>query len=455
MRRLLLLLVAAWAVPLWAQFSYPASASDGMVFTQLADGGPPTQKWTTTVNFTNPNLVTAASVTVKFFDDNGQPLALDFGQGASPILNLTVPAGGSKSMTSSGASATTVVGWAKAKSDSPVTGMVLYSATQNGAPQYDVAAVATGPTFYYNSFANANLGIAVVNSNQQQPIHLKLTARDQSGIALPAYLFSLNPFGHTAFNLFPTVPGVTTAFAGSIMIEPTDDPPLPFAAWSVNAHNGLLSPLPPGEMYSPGPPDQGATKVSTLMGQAVIGLPKDAATYLLGADPGVIAGIVMGMNLVADPDVTMKASFNTADNSIHLSQGLIEALGADQASLGFIIAHMGAHGVFAHTGPPTTGPFANDVEGAADAAAEFALLQAGYDPDGAADFYSRLLYGRTQTLGVDSSLQAEFALPNGIPGRLQKLWTNVQNACVASAGLTAICQKARKYWHPDNPANVP
>ena len=73
--------------------------------------------------------------------------------------------------------------------------------------------------------------------------------------------------------------------------------------------------------------------------------------------------------------------------------------------------------------------------------AEFALLRAGYDPYGTADFYSHLLYATVQNLSIDAGLQNEFGVPNGVPAHLQKLWTNVHNVCALSAGLTQTCRR--------------
>ena len=82
------------------------------------------------------------------------------------------------------------------------------------------------------------------------------------------YMFSLNPFGHTAFNLSKVVAGLPANFTGTITIEPTDNPLVPFLAWSVNVHNGLLSPLPPGEMLSPRPWPDRFGNAPALVGQA-------------------------------------------------------------------------------------------------------------------------------------------------------------------------------------------
>jgi hypothetical protein len=319
-QKLILSIVLATAVPCWAQFSYPASASTDFAVVQLADGGPVTQHWTTTIILANPNLSTAASVRIRFYNDAGQPLALDFGQGASATLNLVVPAGGSITITSTGASTPPVLSaWARVQSDYPVTGTVIYSATQNGTPLWDVAALGTERTFYYNSYATSDLGVAVANRSGQT-LHLKLTARDASGVSRGVYTIpALNPSGHAVFNLFQVVPGLPAGFTGTITIEPTDNPLVPFTAWSVNVHNGLLSPLPPGEMSSPGPWPDHFNNAPVLVGQGAIGVLTDAGVNLIGANPAQLASIIMGLGLVLDNDLSLKASYNAGDNSIHLS----------------------------------------------------------------------------------------------------------------------------------------
>jgi hypothetical protein len=93
MRTFIVLLVFLLALPVWGQFSYPAASSTSLIFPHLTDGGTTDQRWKVTITFTNPNT-SQATVHVKFYGDSGSPPALDFGQGASATLNLTVPAGG-------------------------------------------------------------------------------------------------------------------------------------------------------------------------------------------------------------------------------------------------------------------------------------------------------------------------------------------------------------------------
>jgi hypothetical protein len=458
MRAFILLLALATALPLRAQFSYPASASVAIGFIQLADGGPPTGRWTTTFSFTNPNTTFSTDVAVSFYDNDGHPLPLDFGGGPSTTLHLTLPPGGTRSVTSTGTSSTTdfVVGWAIALSQLPITGVALYRSSLNGTPTVDVAAVGTGATFFYSSYANENLGIAVVNPDQTRSLHLRVQARDANGADKGHYdLPALVPYGHAAFVLRDVIPGVLPSLNGSITITPLDDPPLPFAAWSVNARDNLLSPLPPGEMTWPGPYLRRHIDVARIAQLAAVALIPETDPYLDEEDPDLIVGYLSGISFDLDPSTTLKAYYDPAANQVRISTGLLEALGASDAALAFVAGHMVAHGILSRTGVPPSGPFAGDPELLADSAAEAVLLEAGFDPGGATDFYARLLYADVQGLPIDAALRTEFAIPNGIPNRLQKLWGIIQSGCGASGELNETCQKARKYWHPHNPVAIP
>jgi hypothetical protein len=454
MRAFVFLLALTAALPIRAQFSYPASASKVIGFAQLADGGPVEGRWSTTITFTNPNATASSPVEVSFYGDNGQPLALDFGSGPATTLNLTLPPGGVRSVTSRATSSTLVVGWALVMSEMPITGVATYRASNNGVVGADVAAIGTGSTFFYSSYATERLGVAVVNPDATRSVHLRVSARNQDGVDRGTYDTTLLPHGHEAFVLYSKIAGLLSpSFTGSISITPTDDPPLPFGAWTLNSRDDILSTLPPGEMTSPGPHNRRPYDIAIML--------MDAGIAVLQAEPGmfnkpdgVVAANLSGLNFRVDTDTVIKASYSTTDHSMHVSTGLVEALGASDAALAFVISHMAIHGVYANLGAAPSGPFTGDPEGLADAAAEASVLQAGFDPSGAADFYSHMLYASIQGLPMDNALKTEFGIPNDIPARLTKIWNFTGLGC-SSGGLTPICDKARKYWHPHNPAGVP
>ena len=90
-------LVAALSVaclPVSAQ-GYPQGSQVISYFPHLAVGGPSGARWTTNLTFVNPHQSAGANTVAYFYDDNGAPLALDFGSGPTPTLNFSVPAQGS------------------------------------------------------------------------------------------------------------------------------------------------------------------------------------------------------------------------------------------------------------------------------------------------------------------------------------------------------------------------
>ena len=270
------------------------------------------------------------------------------------------------------------------------------------------------------------------------------------------YPVNVPPLGHKAFSLYDSTIGLPRSFSGHIAILSTDVTPLPFVALTLNFRSPVLSPLPPGEMSAPAPYERRPYDVGLKARQAGMALMMAAQPCMDGdVTAQQLSGYIAKMGLVIDMDEAIKASYNAGDNNIHLSVPLVEMLGTNDAALAFIIAHMSAHGVMHFIGVPTSGPFTNDAEGLADAVGEGTVLRGGFVPSGVADFFARLMYADKQGLTIDNAPRVEFGLPNGVPTRFQKLWTFIDDGCDLGKPLNDICQAARKYWHPHNPANVP
>jgi hypothetical protein len=457
MGKLAFLLIVLTAAPLWGQFSYPASASTRLSFAQLADGGPPDQRWTTTIRFINPNTSRAAMVNVSLYRDNGQPLSLDFGQGATASLSAAVPAGGMRSFTSTGTASATkvVVGWASATSDLPVTGIILFEAARNGIPFWDVSAFGAGSTFFYASFANRDLGVALANPNARS-IDLRVTGRDGNGVQVGTYDLNIPPFGHSTFNLVGTVPWPTDGFDGSITITPTNDPPAPFVALALNSRDSLVSSLPPGEMSSPPPSDRRPFDIGMQVIQGGVDVSPDLPGQLPGSlSPAAIAAALKSITLAVDADSVIRARYNAVDNKIHLSSAMAETLGSSAGAMAFLIGHMALHSLQTLTGTVVADPGLRET--LADEMGLIWAIKAGFDPGGGADFYARMQYAFYQGLDISTSpdLTLEFGIPNGIPTRLQTLWNWLQVSCAAPDSLGQACTTARKKWHPSYPASVP
>jgi len=451
MRTIRLLLLALTAFPAWCQYSYPATASTALVFPHLVDGGPLDQRWKVTLVFTNPNTTNAANVRIRFYGDNGNPLTLDFGEGLVSQVDLTVVAGGSRTITSTGTSASTNSGWGFATSTVPVLGTILFQASRNGTPFWDVSAPGTGPTYFYTSYANENLGVALANTTDG-PITLRVAVRSTSGTA-PAgpWLFQLPARNHSVFNLF-SLTGFPRPFEGSVTITGADDQPIPFAALTLNFREGLLTSLPQGEMQFPGPPDRRPYDIGFKIRQAGAALQAELGALLGGMDPATIANKIRSMGLVVDgSSSSITANFRQSDNSVHVSAALVELVGASDAALAFVIAHTAAHGVFLTVGGPPPG-LGMSQEQYADVMGVLSLMKGGFDGGGAGDFFTRLWFASLVSGNVDPAFATEFGLPIGMGDRIDALAHNVDDACdasISSPALHATCQKTRVFWYPD------
>jgi hypothetical protein len=435
----------------------PRSASTRLYFAQLADGGPALQKWTTTLELANPNATDAAVVSVGFYGDNGQAWLLDFGQGYTSTLTVNLPAGGTATFTTTGASGSVTVGWALASSNVPVMGTVIYRASKNGAPQMDVAAEGTGPTFQFSSFANYDLGIALVHFGPQVN-QLRITASDQSGRVLAVGTLDMAPSTHTAFNLglwFRTTAGVElgAGFHGRVTIASANNPPSPFVALTLNSRYDLLSPLPAGEMQSPPPHERRLLDVFARMMSTVAPLAAETAG---SSKASQVVEVFGQMGVAVDGNLTVAASFGSADKKVHVSQAMLEALGSSDAALGFLIMRTAFRGFQSLTGaPPDLGLDTSDLETAAESWAALSLVKAGFDPGGAADCMARVSYASASGVPVAPEMMTAFGNSDAANARLRAVSAYVQQACNLSLTMTQTCQMARQLWHPHYPSQVP
>jgi len=353
------------------------------------------------------------------------------------------------------------VGWALATSNVPVLGTVLYQASQNGTPVWDVSATGTGSTYFYESYANYNLGVALVNPSATQTIHLLLTANDQSGNSSGNMPITLAPNAHTSFVLGGRISGLAARFAGSITVTPTDNPPAPFVAWTMNGRNGLVSSLPQGEMQSPPPYDRRVFDALGRVKAAMIPLVQEVAqspNSFTEVTPGQVLQFFAQMNVVIDSGPSIKAAYLASDTSIHISKVALETLGSNDAALAFLIVRTAIVGISAVYGfTPTPGSPGANSEMASEMWAEFDLMKSGYDPGGGADCIARIWAAYSAHVPVDSALVTAFNMPNGTGTLIQALGSLVPGGCSAIGiyGLTQDCNASHNLWHPDFPSQVP
>lgn len=116
-----LFLISPGSPSLQAQY-LPASSNAIFRLAHLADGGPQTGSWKTVFRIINPNTLTNLSVTrtLYFFDPQGNPLSLDFGNGAVTSLPVSIAKVGAIELKTTGTSQELRTGSVVWVFDSPV-----------------------------------------------------------------------------------------------------------------------------------------------------------------------------------------------------------------------------------------------------------------------------------------------------------------------------------------------
>jgi hypothetical protein len=423
------------AVPALAQLQ-PQSAHVNLYFPQLADGGTPDNQWQTTLMFMNPNVTTPASIVVQFYNNDGSPLSINFGSGASAQLSLTVPPGG-LTIVSSLAGTQTVVGWAIAYATVPVQGLVSYRRYENGRATLEVADQATLPTFSYVSYANRNLGVAVANPYNTAST-LLVTVYDSNGNQVgSAVSIDLPAWGHTSFNLNERFPGLSSTFQGTISIDATTTGPRYLVAWTLNVSDaGLLSALPSGRYAWPEDQwDRGYKVFYTMLNQV-------EADYLVGT---------VNLDMVATGLVSASTTISGPTSKIQLDYATAQLTADSEAELAFIIGHELGHVIQAWYGLQG---FSTNRELDADGISLRLMILAGYDPYAAAGVFGRMQMLSTvpNVLGdilTDPSVSAHTSFST----RIDNVMTTLQVLCSGSSAST--CQGYKALIHPDAPGALP
>ena len=440
----------------------PSAASSQIYFAHLADGA----NWTTSLFFSNPNQMLAATVNVSFYSDAGQPLELDFGAGPVSTLTLTLPAGGMQTVTSKGAGSKTNNGWAYAASTIPLMGTLKYRYTSNGTPAADVAAASTSPTYSYFSSANPNLGFAAANPSATDAIHLIVSALDGGGNAVGSFSMTLDPLAHTALTLGQQMPELGATYAGSIVVTTTDYPLSAFLAYTPEREQRpALAPAAGRNTVARPARPPARRRRRAVEGIFALWLP----TAMLYGDfnnlttAGQFLSTVSPLTVKISSDTTLSAGYQTVNGvlQVNLSRPLLETLASSKGAVAFLIAHYAMRDAIALHGNPSA-VFSSDAASAADLYALLSLFMAGMDPGGMADFYGRLQLANALSTGLpagrgpvlDPALQTEFLLNGNSAGRVAAVWQDlIANGCAQRA--QQACGVIHELWHPSYPALIP
>ncbi len=433
LRRLLLVcgLWIAVVLPLSAQLD-PQGAEVMSYFPELADGGPPSQKWATSLSFVNPHSTLSASATAFFYSDDGSPLALDFGNGPETIHRFTVPPLGSVTFKSSAGSINTQVGWASVVSTLPLQGVVQFSFSTNGVPQEAISTQATAAAQVFRSPATPTTGIAIANpssSVQSTPVTVTVTVYDASGTSLGQTLVTVPPSGHRQFTLsdrFSSLP------ARESVVLSAQTPGQNFVAWMLSGDGGVFSSYPAAGQSRPAAQYERITKIFQKLANA-----GQSLQFFSSALP----------TLTIDNRTDQANLFATVSgNQVTVFTGLAELVSDSDSALAFLIGHALGHLAFATKGTFVSG----DLETNADAYGDSMVLAAGYDPYAASAALGELIMA-AGPVGILSPSYDGLGDPRAsFNTRLPAIYSAVQAAC-GQAALQSMCSQYKSAGHAHLP----
>lgn len=162
--------------------------------------------------FTVVNLESnAASFTLRFYADNGTPLALPTTSGTSASITGTIAARGAMTIETSGTAVPLSQGWAYLDTPSTLGGTAVFRRVIAGQPNYESSEsldTGLGSDFEmpFDHLNGAATGFAIVNQTAGTSGMISLVFRDESGAQLLTDSFTLVGLGHNAFTLTQKYP---------------------------------------------------------------------------------------------------------------------------------------------------------------------------------------------------------------------------------------------------------
>jgi hypothetical protein len=423
----------------FAQFD-PDGAQVISYFPHLADGGPSSQAWITSLTFVNPHGTLPSAGTVYLHADDGSPLTLDFGSGPVSSVPFIIPPQGTITLKSRGASSSILTGWAIAFSTLPIEGVVQFSFSTNGVPQQGVSAQSTPASRSFLSPATFSTGIAIANVYSDVSLPVTVSAIDANGSQVASTSTTIPPSGHKAFNVYSIFPSIAQSFRGTILIT-SSLLDATFVAWTLSADSGVLSSYPPSGLGWPVSQYERIHKVWQKILNAV------PAAYIPPVLPNLVIDYSTGQ---------INAFANPALNEVDIFLSLAELISDSESELGFVVGHELGHIIQANYGSvwvPSNKEYDADQWGMA------LSLLAGYDPYGGAGALAKLamasgdagLVSQTfdnlnQVVGVD--------LHGSFDNRIALVFQNMQQIC-ASPQYATFCANYKSLIHPHLPPSAP
>jgi Phosphate-induced protein 1 conserved region/Bacterial Ig-like domain (group 3) len=198
------------------------SGATGGSMAHIAAGG----GWRSIFYVVNLNTVTS-NVTLKFFDDSGNPLSLPLTYLQTGVTataaSITQPlaAGATLVLESQGADSQVVLGSAQLSSDNGASGFALFRYDPSGQEATAPLETRNAPAYVlaYENTAPLATGVALANLATQSTT-VSLVVRDDSGAVLETTTLTLPANGHSAFVLGTNYP-LTAGKRGTVEFDST------------------------------------------------------------------------------------------------------------------------------------------------------------------------------------------------------------------------------------------
>ena len=425
----------------------PASSNAVFYFAHLADGGPPTDRWTTVFRIVNPQTAAnqPAVGTLWFFDPNGNPLSLDFGRGPVTSLPLTIAPKGAVQLETAGTSAVLRTGSVWAAFDTPVLAVEEFRNWRNGIFANGASVNASAGTSLFQTYADRSTGIAVSNPYASgTALYCSGQFLDGNGNSLGGNAFTIPGQGQVSFTL-GNVLNLGGAI-GSYMIDcnlqqnaASDSPPALFVALAIAGNSqGITSSMPPGDFALPSNPYR-------MIWNAFYSLVK-ALNNLPGAEVGQPQLKFYGDNVI-------NAFYDPATNTVGIELGLVELLADSPSEVAWVIAHELGH---AHQHLTGTYSFDPNPELDADQFSLIGLILTGYDAYASGGALGKLgmVSGRTSLVDQNfDNIQATLGIDphTSFTNRIGLIMDAIQTVC-SYPDIVSFCQLLHGIFHPHVPA---
>jgi hypothetical protein len=381
-----------------------------------------------------------------FYNDQGAPLPLDFGNGPVTSVSLTIAAQGAVQLQTAGTSPALRGGWVVAAFDSPVLGVEEFQSYKYGVFDKAASANAGGLTYQFETYADKYTAVAVANPDAAT-IYCSGTLLDSSGNTVQGNTFTLPPTGHTVFTLVNVLklaalsPGSYNVGCSWQPNAPAGSGLAPFVALSIAGNsNGtnITSSMPPGNYALPSDPYR---MIWNAFSQLVGALNKTAGLGV--GQPQLQIGTGQDINAWFDPTT----------NTVTINLALVELIADSPSEVAFAVAHELGHAHQFVTGTLQFNP--TDKELDADMFSLFGLLLTGYDAYASGGALGKSMMALHATSFFTQLWENQFDPHTSFPNRMNNIMTEIQNVCNYSSQIQDLCQREHAIFHPNMPPSTP